>query len=68
MNWLVFTSRSDDEKLFCGRAGERRAVRCGAFCVVGLFFFCQKLCQCQASISIRGRRSERRERKDRPKI
>lgn len=40
MNWLVFAaSRGDDEKLFCGGAGEKRVVRCGAFCVVGLFFF-----------------------------
>ena len=40
MNWLVFAeSRGDDEKLFCSRAGEKRVVRCGAFCVVGLFFF-----------------------------
>lgn len=39
MNWLVFAeSRGDDEKLFCSRAGEKRVVRCGAFCVVGLFF------------------------------
>jgi len=46
MNWLVFITSRGDEKLFRGRAGEKRAARCGAFCVVGLFF-----CQCQASIS-----------------
>lgn len=44
MNWLVFAaSRGDDEKLFCGGAGEKRVVRCGAFCVVGLFFLWKTL-------------------------
>jgi len=68
MNWLVFAaSRGDDEKLFCGEAGEKRVVRCGAFCVVGLFFFREKPCQCQARIS--GEKiSKRRKRKDQPKI
>ena len=67
MNWLVFTTgRSDDEKLFCGRAGERRAVGCGAFCVVGLFFLSKTLPV--PSQYLWGGVSKRRERKDRPKI
>ena len=67
MNWLVFAeSRGDDEKLFCSRAGEKRVVRCGAFCVVGLFFFVKN--PTVPSQDQWGKISKRRKRKDQPKI